>query len=258
MHHELISVTATAAGAGLTPGVAVAGDSLTIKNSRSAAMIISVWAALGASGSVGIKAPSLHDMVRGYQFNAVANELDPRLPLGLSLNPQPQETLTVSVEAGAASSNTVCMNVLYGDLPGVNSRMASWADIRERTEELTTVEMSLIGTGAGYTGAAALNSQSDLLKANRNYAILGATSSFDVPAVCVLGPDMGNVHVGVPGDSADNEYACSYFCTLARAFGKPLVPVISSGNKQSTFVSFVQPVGANLTPSVTLYLALLR
>jgi hypothetical protein len=254
MHIEVISAQATASGT----VAAASGDSLIIKNSRSAAMMLAMWGTFQSAGYGQVTAPSLHDQVRGYRFNVNAAQPKPRLCLGTSLNPQPQETLSLTISGSATIGDveTISMLMLYGDLPGVNSRMATWEDVRKRTVELTTVSATLAGAAAGYTGSEAINAESDLLKANRNYAVLGITTNTTVPSVCLSGPDTGNVRVAVPGDAGDNEGMQGFFVTLARAFGKPLIPVINSGNKASTFLSFVQDEN-NVSPLVTVYLALL-
>lgn len=260
MHTEILPLQVLAPGAAGAPAsVAPGGNySLTIKNSRTAAMVLALWGFNQATGWLQWTAPSLHDMIRGFRVDVLPDEPLPRMPLGLSLNPQPQETQQVTIAGSAVVTEyeTACALILYGDLPGVAARMADWDDVRRRTVELTTISATLTGSGRGRTGVETIIDESDLLKANRNYAVLGITTSTSVPAIFINGPDTGNVDVGLPGNSSDTEGLQNFFVTLARAYNKPLIPVINSGNKASTYIGFIQNE-TNVSPLVTLYLALL-
>jgi len=240
---------------------AITGDSLVIKNSRSRAAILGYWTQNQVAGFHQIIAPSLHDTTRNYRVNANATEIDPRLPHGMSIQPQPQETLSITVSGSnvATAYELGCMLVYYKDLPGVEARMISYAELQKKTQVLTTVSATLTGASnpnAGYTGTELINAESDLLRANRDYAVLGATTSLDCGAVCMSGPDFGNVRIGVPGDASDNDFCAEYFCQLSRWFGMSLIPVFNSGNRNSMNLSFLQNEN-NISPLVTWYLALL-
>lgn len=256
---ELVAAQATAPGSSGAAAAAAPGSaSLTIRNSRSAARILDLRGTFQASGWLQWTSPSLHDQIRGYRANVIAAEPDPRLALGSSLNPQPQETQSVTIAGSAVAGDveTVTALVLYGDLAGSAARMATWDQVRKRTEKLTTISATISGTAAGFTGGELINAESDLLKANRDYAVLGMTTNTLCPAIWLNGTDTANVNIGVPGDAGDNEGMANYFVTLSRAFGLPLIPVLNSGNKGSTLWGIVQDEN-NITPLVTMYLALL-
>jgi len=258
MHIELVSYSATAPGSSGAAAAAVTGDSLIIKNSRTKASILQWWAKNQTAGFHQLIAQSLHDTTRNYRVNVGADELDPRIAQGSSIQPQPQEPLSMTI-AGSATAGDVelgCLLVHYKDLPGVNMRSISYSDLQRKTEQLTTISATLTGAAAGYTGTELINAESDLLKANRDYAVLGATTNTSVGALCLSGPDFGNVRLGVPGDAADNDFCQSWFCQLARWFGEPLIPVFNSGNRNSMNFSFLQDEN-NVSPLVTWYLALL-
>jgi hypothetical protein len=71
------------------------------------------------------------------------------------------------------------------------------------------------------------------------------------------GPDTGNVRIGVPGNDLDNEQAATFFAMLSRAYDEPMIPVINSGNKGSTYIGALQDEN-NASPVVSWYLALLK
>lgn len=257
MHIELLSYSATAPGAAGAAAAAVTGDSLIIKNAIGRdPQIIAWWARNQTAGFHQVTAPSFHDTTRGIRVNVPATEIDPRLPLGVSQDCQAQELLSCTI-AGSATAGDVelgCFLLSYPNLPGVTGRYITYAQMLDKKTNLTTVSATLAGAAAGYTGAELINAESDLLRANTNYAVLGMTTNTDCAAMFISGPDTGYQKVAVPGDSADNDFTSQWFCYLARAYDDPLIPVINSGNKASTSFGFLQDEN-NVSPLVTLYLA---
>ena len=261
MHIELLSATATAPGASGAAGAAVTGDSLVIKNGQGPVRLLSAWFDSQATGFVSIVNPSGHDTTRGIRFRHAAGEIRQEIPMGLGLPLQPQETLAITIAGSATAGDveTLCMLLWYADLPGVQARLLKWSQVVKLMQTLTTVEATITSAaGPGYSGAELITAESDLLKANRDYAVLGMTTASDVAAVTLLGPDLGNVRIGVPGESAQHDVGCNFFGMLSRAFGDlPCVPVINSGNKNATYLGVITDENAGSIP-VTLHLALLK
>ena len=123
--------------------------------------------------------------------------------------------------------------------------------------KLTTIQATLTGAAAGYTGSELITAESDLLQANRDYAVLGITSNVPCGSVFIVGPDTGYQKAAVPGGVSEADYGRDWFCALARSFGLPLIPVINSGNKASTFLGFTQNEN-NISPQVSVCLGLLN
>ena len=259
MHFELVSYSATAPGAAGAAAAAVVGDSLTVKNSLGPAKILAWWADNQAAGFHQLIFPSGHDTTRGLRSRVRASEVDQLLPTGLGITVQPQEALalTISGSAVAGDVETGSMLIAYNNLPGVTSRKIGWQDLEKRVEKFTTIDMPITGVAAGYTGSATIASSVDLLNANRDYAVLGCGISLETCTVTLVGPDTGNVRIGMPGNDTDNDLPLNFFPLLSRAFDMDLIPVINSGNKASTFISILQDEN-NIVPSVSLYLALLK
>lgn len=260
MHLELITAYTTAAGASGAAAAAVTGDSLTIKNSKSRARIVAAWQNNQADGWMQIVKPSGHDTTRGFRAVVDAANIMNLLAAGTALDVEPQELLSCSI-AGSATSGDVelmCLQVLYDDLPGVEGRFIDWAELMKRGEMgmLNTIQATLTGAASGYTGAELINAESDLLRANRDYAVLGITTNVPVAAVFIYGPDTAYQKVAVPGGISEADYGRDWFCTLSRAFNEPMIPVINSGNKNSTYFGFVQNEN-NVSPQVSLNLCLL-
>lgn len=259
MHTELVSFSTTAAGSGGAAAAALTGDSLTIKNSKGAAYILALWASFQADGYLQMITPTFHDTTRGFRQVVENANVDNLLPAGLALEVQPQELLSITI-AGSATAGDVdlgCALIHYPDLPGVNSRAIKWAELLRRTETLTTIQATITGAAAGYTGGELINAESDLLRANRDYAVLGISTNVPCAALTIVGPDTGYVRTAVPGQSTDADVGRDWFCSQARAFDLPLIPVINSGNKNATTIGIVQNEN-NVSPQIAIVLALLK
>lgn len=259
MHLELITAQATQPNTGAA-ATAATGDSLTVKNSKGRAHILAMWVMLQADGFLQISKPSGHDTTRGWRQVCDTGSIMNLLPNGVPLDIEPQELLSVTIAGSNTSGDvdTACLQVLYEDLPGVNSRLIDWPTLQRKAEtlKLNTIQATLAGTAAGYTGSELITAESDLLQANRDYAVLGITTSTPVASVFIVGPDTGYQRAAVPGGVSEADYGRDWFCALSRAYGQPTIPVINSGNKASTYFGFVQNEN-NVSPVISMSLALL-
>lgn len=259
MHTELVSFSTTAAGTSGAAAAALTGDSLTVKNSRGPAFLVGLWAAFQADGYIQLVTPTSHDTTRGFRQVVETSNVDSLLPAGVAIELQPQELMSWTI-AGSATAGDVdigCALIHYPDLPGVTSRAIKWADLLRRAETLTTIQATIAGAAAGYTGSELITAESDLLRANRDYAVLGISTNIPCAALTLVGPDTGYVRVAVPGQATDADVGRDYFCSQARAFDLPMIPVINSGNKSSTYLGIVQNEN-NVSPQIAVVLALLK
>lgn len=267
MHIELLSWSATAPGA--DPGAAAtplantggAGDSLTIKHNVGGMrpFLFALWALQQASGYQQLAYPTGHDTTRGYRTGVEATRTDFRLPPGMSLEIGTQELLSVNI-VGSATAGDVeigCSLVCYPNQPGISQRNLTWEKLQKNMEKMTTLFLSVTGTAAGYSGGEAISTDSNLLIANRDYAILGGETTVDCAAVTIIGPDTGNVKIGFPGADDNSDWTSQYFALMARLFDMPFIPVINAANRNSTFVGIAADEN-NPTVPITLYLALLK
>lgn len=237
MHLHLIGASATQPNTGAA-AAAVTGDSLVVANGKGDIKIIAAWADNQTAGWFQIAAPTGHDTSRG--FRAVTSAGDPRnvLTPGLGLPVSAQETLAVQIAGSntAGDVETVAMLLAYDNLPGIDAKMIKWAELVRRMEKITTIQATLTHAAAGHSGSELITAESDLLKANRQYAVLGANCSVETCALTLIGPDTGNVRIGVPGNKLAANHGVEFFPHLARAFDAAYIPVINSGNKGSTYL----------------------
>jgi len=260
MHLEVISASATQPNTGLA-GTALSGDSLTIRNAKqnSRVRMIAAWSTKQVAGFLQIAFPSGHDTTRGYRGNDGIGVNPFLISPGMSLEPTPQELLALTIAgsnvAGDVENSSLLM--FYSDMPGLDARLHDAASVNRQTEKLTTISMPIVSVaGPGYSGEVAINSNNDLLIANRDYALLGFASSTAVHAMTLRGPDTANVRVACPG-VLRNELTSGWFLMLSRATGEKTVPVFNSGNKTSTFLGVATDENAG-TFQVTAFLALLK
>ncbi len=261
MHIEILTAAATAPSTGAA-ATALAGDSLTIKNctKASGARILHAWQTNQATAGFGqIAFPSGHDTTRGFRAGVQATNGNLALtPLGVAMPVQPQELLSITIAGSATAGDVENLSMLlhYSDLPGTTQRLMTAADAEKRIERLTTVESSITATaGPSYGTGELINADSDLLLANRDYAVLGATCRTKVHACWMSGPDLGNLRIGCPG-LLEPQVTSQYFLLQSRMHGIKSVPVISSGNKNATTIGVVTDENAG-TFLVTWYLGLL-
>lgn len=259
MHIETIGFSATAPGAAGAAAAALTGDSLTVKNSKTAPRIIAWNACQQGAGFQQLVFPSGHDTTRNTRVTVPGlvgtGAVDFTLPFGIQIEVQPQEVLSLTV-AGSATAGDVELGyflVYYDDLPGMAARLISYDDVMRMGKKFLTVQATINGAAAGYTGSELITADSDLLHANTDYAIIGIETATDVAGVTIVGPDTSNVKIACPGMSTKSEICGQYFGMLSRATGLKTVPVINSGNKANTFIGLIQnEVNANVQVSLNL------
>lgn len=227
-HLVLTTATATAAAAAGSAGAAVTGDSLVTRNYKTP-RILSAWATRQSAGFSQLSYPTGHDTSRGWRVGVPTGGPQLTLPVGMQLPLTPQEQIASLIGENAVAGDVGQDSWLtaYEDDQGQN--WLSWESVRSRMRELTTIESSLVSAaGPNYSGTELITADSDLLLANREYALLGFTSRTAVHCIGIVGPDTGNDRIGQPG--------MLRFETAARFF--PMVigacPVLNSGNKAST------------------------
>ncbi len=252
MHIELVSYSATQPNTG-GAGAALTGDSLTIKNfQQGGARILAWWGFNQVEGWHQLVFPSGHDTTRNLR--EVVDVLNPELiwpAINVPIELQAQELMSLTI-AGSNVSGDVeigCFLVQYDNLPNVESGLIDYAELLRRAQpsKSLTIQATITGSGAGYSGAELVTAESDLLHANTDYAVVGIGSDTPCAAVTLVGPDTGYVKVGVPGDVAHRDVAGGFFVGLARAYGAKTIPVINSGNKASTYLGVAMNENAGAT-----------
>lgn len=256
---DLITSQGTAIGATLAATTIASGDSFTIKNAALTSDIwqLCVWAHNQAAGMVRIRSPKLHDNVDAIRSRVQAALVFLIDPEGLAQRFIAQDTEIVELAGSAVAGQieSVCQQLYYSDLPGQAARLFTWDQIKPKVKNTLGVRLAItLGTVVGYNGARAINADVDLLKANTDYAVLGMTGDVRTAAICLRGPDTGNLRVSVPGEPSLWHLGAEWFRRLAMQYNLPLIPVINSANKGATLIDCVNNQAGG-TENVTLWLA---
>lgn len=249
MHVVLTTSSATAPNTGAA-GAANTGDSLTTRNYKDP-VIATMWSSRQTSGFSQVAFPTGHDTTRGYRAQIAASTTELTLPIGMQIPLTPQELITNTI-SGSATAGDVELDswlIRYADDQG--QHWMPYEQVRSRMREMTTVSANITGAaGPQYGGTELINADSDLLIANRDYAVLGMSCSARIHAMGFVGPDTGNDRIAVPGNLR-TDLTANFFRNI---FGA--CPVINSGNRASTNLFTVTDENV-LNPNITLYLALL-
>lgn len=241
-------------------GVMATGDSATIRNfpqTSKARLIAAFYDDVTTPLAWRVRSPLLHDNVRGIQFNPGAAAPSNLFGQYAQQLLQPQDTLTFELSTAAATGKALgAVSVYYDQLPGAMARLYAPGDIVPLIENIKPVVVA-IGSGANTAGIwfdAVITTTENLLHANTDYAVLGASLDVAVAAIAVKGIDTGNLRCAVPG-GVNNPLAQDWFPRLSDVTGLPCIPVINAANAGSTFVSIISSAATAAASSLTLYLA---
>lgn len=247
--------TGGAAGTGVaTP---MAGDTFVVPSFdlSSKAYLEQVWTEGALVDWVSIKSPRMHDANQGLRLFGDSNTIDPLLPYGMEQTLYPSDAPIVSIDVTAAGTGAIATLYGFSDFPGVQPRMASWADIQPRIQDVSGVQVNLGAVGAigQYSAGVAINSAFDNFEAGADYALLGYLMGASVLALSITGQDTGNLRMGGPGVN-DPKVTKDWFIKLSNDSGRAYIPIIAANNKGSTLVAQTDNT-AHAAQSVTLIMA---
>lgn len=236
---EAIGYQATAATAAGSAATAFTNDSLTVKNGRGeiAAFLIGWILKNQSAGFQQLIWPSGHDTTQGFRVRTTAVGMADAMSLGSRAPLQAQELIAATIGAAAVAGDIEqgILLLWYPDLPGQDARLIPAEECDRRSRRLTSVSVSINpGAGGNWGGSEAINSETDLLRANTDYAILGGVAEADVTAIGISGPDFGNARVAIPGGFSEPAISARWFYLLSFWTGLPCIPVFNSANKGAT------------------------
>lgn len=152
------------------------------------------------------------------------------------------DVLTVKVNGTAGDNSAVTCITYYPNLPGIDFNGVSAQYVKQNTRYLVGVNVQPTSGSGPFGSAVTLNSETALLHAGRQYAVLGFTAQRPIQAVSISGIDMGNLLIGGPvtGDPNVDAYL---FPRLAEAYGADLIPVIQANNQGAIDIAAANLVG---------------
>lgn len=242
---ELLVGFATAPGATFTGLTMAAGNSLTIRSTAidSKIHLLQAWADNQAAGTFRVRSPRLHDNVQGIRLDITISDTSPLLTEGTMQPLVSQDTLVAEITGSAVAGDieTAALIVFYESIPAIDSRLATWEQIKPLIKHYMTVENTLaLGTAGGYSGEEAINAEFDQFKANTDYALLGYFVDTECAAIRYRGIDTGNLGVGGPGNETLRHVTAAWFKRLGMMTGLPCIPVFNSANKDAILIDGAQ------------------
>ena len=249
---ELIAGQTTDPGTTFASQTPLLGNSFTLRSSAEGAPV-SLLQIFNAHGdlinplavSTRVRSPLLHDNVRGITVQSGLSATAPKnRNLGL-LNPlarqrlTPQDTLTVEAACHDVGGAIVHSGLLiyYADLPGVEGTFITPEDVLARAVNFLTVENTITALVTGEWGTAeAINAETDLLRANTLYAILGYSTAERASMVRYRASAWGNLGIGGPTDIIDPTTTIKWFSDLSREADLPLIPVFNSADRANVLI----------------------
>jgi hypothetical protein len=247
----------------LAAGVMATGDSATIRNFPQTAtceLLSAFYDDVTTPLAWRVRSPLLHDNVRGIQFGPGAAAPYALFPPPVNQLLRPQDTLTFELSTAASTGKALgALMLYYSDLPGAAARLYDPGTLDPLIVNIKPVTVA-VGSGANTAGIwfdSVITTTENLLHANTDYAVLGATLDVAVAVIAVKGIDTGNMRVPVPG-GVNNPFSTWWLWFLSQQTGYPCIPVINAANAGSTFVSIISSAATAAASTLTLYLAELR
>lgn len=256
---DTVTATVTAAAAAGSAAAPFPGDSLSIRSTAGRVRLLNCWIDKDAAAFYQITSPKLHDNTRGIRFRDQVHFPNMDLPYEAmqDLYPVDQLAVTIASVAGAGKINNLVMMVYYDDLAGIQQTLIDVPTLKKRRLETVTVEYApgAPASGAAYSGLAAINAQSDLLKRGSSYALVGFQVSASVTALTIRGADSGNLRIPMPGAAGVTDVSCEWFYKLSERTGLALIPVFQANNSPGIFV---EQVSNDLLAAITASLIFVR
>jgi len=254
---EIIGGFATAPSTTFTSLTMFSGNSLQVRNFEAPhkAHLVTSWMYTSGTGVPQIKSPKLHDNLYGIQYASQTGGVNPAVPViwGDDQILEAQDTLSVQIQGSAVGGKIESWLglIFYEDLPGIDARLIDCNELHMRALNLVTVKVTHASTGTtgGWVSQRVLNFTQDQLKANTEYALLGATTDLALGCVRVQGADTGNLGIGIPVDSTQKYLCSNWFQILSLGLGAPLIPVFNSANKGGILVDIAANETSVTTPS---------
>lgn len=259
---EMIGLSVTAAGATLTAMTPGTGNSLTVRRSKGAKIVAIGGKRQGTAGQFRVRSPLLHDSTIGIDYlvdASTSQQLVLMAPQPLESQDTLQASATGSATAGDIDLGWLCVS--YDDLDGVDGRFIDTAALRRRAVNAFTKRVAIVATAAGgWTGSTTINNADDYFKADTDYAIQGVIIPVNgnIGAVRIVGPDWGNLGIGVPSLTGDRDIMGRYFCELSDQTREPLIPIFNSSNRSQITLSVLSDENAAGTVTVSVVMAELR
>ena len=229
-----------------------AGDSLTVQNfvPGTDCQLICVTATCDKAVTLQLTAPSFSDTSRGIRLRA-GTDYDGVIshwPIRQRLRETEKiSALIDSIDGGGNVVAGFCLHVFYANLPGRMGYYISPEQVAQAAVRSITIEGTLSAqTALAWGPSAKITSGSDLMRAQRPYALVGGSIQSDGLGLGIRAPDWANTRIVIPSRDSYDTITPNWFIHQSRAFGRPAIPVFNSGNKDSIYIEAAPRVTGNV------------
>lgn len=186
-------------------------------------------------GTARIRSPLMHDDVQGFRVRCLAADPSSHIPHWIPNFMYSQDSPLVDGDGTNTEVEAYTASIFYSNLPGAAARLHSLADVQPLISQLVVQQVTLSTVVPPGNATSLLTSLYNVLKANRDYAVLGFESDVAFAGVGLQGADTGNLVAGF-GLEADIFKQRDLFIRKSQEFGLPLIPVINAANAPATNV----------------------
>ena len=255
----MVIETILAIGAGVRAAPAPlkvgSGQSFNLRSQdvNSGLYLVDCFADFSTSSNAIIRSPRMHDNVNCIYLDLTSTDKLLNFQSGM-LQPMIQQdniSYIGGIGGDAAKLDNLFTSFYYDNLTGAPGDFVTWDAVKSRIKNLISVPIVLTPSLTGDWGTElAINSSSDLFKANTDYAILGALSGGFSSVISVMGPCTGNVRYGIPSICEHGGNDSRYCVDLSIKSGLATIPIMSSADKNNTFISVADPAGFSISGTI--------
>lgn len=208
--------------------------------------LVTAWEFNQAVGAIRIKAPGMHDNSQGIRLRSGANAISPLMPLGWGTKQSMQSaqivTFDISGSAVAGQIETGLALFAYKDVDGMDQSLIDATALKLQGSGLMAGWEVACNPGAtgGWSGARALNFSFQNIKADKRYAIIGATTDVICGGVGITGPATSGFRYAIPTDLVLKDIGANWGPYLSMARGYPAILVIKGADAGGTVIDVIQ------------------
>ena len=207
-------------------------------------------------GTARIRSALFHDDVQGIRVRALAADPTSHIPHWQPNLMFAQDNYLIDGDGTNTEVEAYAASIFYSNLPGAAARLHSPADVLPLIDLVTVQQVTISAVAPPAFATGALTALFNVLKANRDYAVLGYQSDVALLGVGLQGADTGNLIAGGTCE-ADIFKTRDKFVRMSYELDLPLIPVINAANAPSTNVVVFNDVVA-ASANISFILGLLK
>lgn len=195
------------------------------------------------AGTARIRSALMHDDVQGIRVRCVAADPTDHITNYVTNQMYAQDSPIIDGDGTNTEVEAYTISLYYSNLPGAAARLHAPADVMPLIDQIVVQQVTISAVAPPNPATGLLTSLYNVLKANRDYAVLGFQTDVPLAGVGLQGADTGNLVAGF-GIPADIFKTRDIFVRKSTELSLPLVPVINAANAPATNVVVYNDVAA--------------